>query len=43
MALEWYVCRVLTNREEKVKDNLVSRIKADGLEHRIPRVLVPVD
>ena len=43
MALEWYVCRVLTNREEKVKDNLVTRIKADGLEHRIPQVLVPVE
>jgi transcriptional antiterminator NusG len=43
VALEWYIVRVLTNREERVRENLVRRIKADALEHRIPQVLVPVE
>lgn len=42
-GLEWYIVRVLTNREEGVRDKLVRRIKADKLEHRIPQVLVPVE
>ncbi len=43
MALEWYIARVLTNREEGVRDKLVRRIREAGLEHRIPQVLVPVE
>ena len=43
MSHEWYIVRVLTNREERVRDNLVRRIKGDKLEHRIPQVLVPVE
>ncbi|MBC8404516.1 MAG: transcription termination/antitermination factor NusG [Planctomycetes bacterium] len=43
MALEWYVVRVATNREDSVRDKLVRRIKGDGLEHRIPQILVPVE
>ena len=41
--MEWYIVRVLTNREEGVRDKLVRRIKADKLEHRIPQVLVPIE
>lgn len=43
MALEWYIIRVLTNREERVRENLERRIKADALTDRIPQVLVPVE
>jgi len=43
MPLEWYIVRVLTNREERVRENLVRRIKSDALDHRIPQVLVPVE
>jgi len=43
VALDWYIVRVLTNREEGVRDNLERRVKADGLEERIPQVLVPVE
>ena len=43
MALEWYIVRVLTNSEDRVRDNLDRRIKADGLEGRMPQVLVPVE
>jgi transcriptional antiterminator NusG len=40
---QWYVVRVLSGREETVRDNLIRRVKADGLEHRIPQVVVPVE
>lgn len=43
MALDWYIVRVLTNREEGVRDNLERRVKADDLGDRIPQVLVPVE
>lgn len=39
----WYVVRVLSGREESVRDNLIRRIKAEGLEERIPQVVVPVE
>ncbi len=43
MALDWYVVRVATNREDSVRERLVQRVKADKLEHRIPQILVPVE
>lgn len=43
MTLEWYVVRVATNREDSVRERLVQRIKADGLEHRLPQILVPIE
>mgnify|MGYP003963783819 CR=1 FL=1 len=43
MGLEWYVVRVATNREDSVREKLVRRIKADGLDGRIPQILVPVE
>jgi len=41
--MNWFVLRVATNREDSVRERLVKRIKADGLEHRIPQVIVPVE
>jgi transcription termination/antitermination protein NusG len=43
MALDWYVVRVATNREDSVRERLVQRVAKDGLEHRIPQILVPVE
>jgi transcriptional antiterminator NusG len=43
MNLEWYVIRVATNREDSIRERLMTRVKADGLEHRVPQVLVPVE
>ncbi len=43
MALDWYVVRVATNREDSVREKLSRRIKSDGLEQRIPQILVPVE
>lgn len=41
--MQWYVVRVATNQEDKVRERLVRRVKADKLENRIPEVLVPVE
>lgn len=43
MALQWYVVRVPSNQEERVRERLLRRIKAERLEQRIPEVLVPVE
>ncbi|KAA3608244.1 MAG: transcription termination/antitermination factor NusG [Planctomycetota bacterium] len=43
MTTNWYVVRVPSGREESVRDKLSRRIKADGLENRIPQVVVPVE
>lgn len=42
-ARHWYVLRVQSGREEKVKENLEKRIRAKGLEAQIPRVFVPTE
>lgn len=39
----WYVVRVASNREERVRDNLLARVKAGGLAERIGNVLVPTE
>ncbi|OHB69911.1 MAG: transcription termination/antitermination factor NusG [Planctomycetes bacterium RBG_16_41_13] len=41
MPKEWFVLRVQSNREDKVRENLVERIRAQGLENLITNVLVP--
>ena len=41
MPKEWYVLRVQSNKEDKVKDSLIGLIKALGFRKLIPNVLVP--
>jgi len=41
VALKWYVLRAQSGREDRVKENLEKRVLANGLEARVPRVLVP--
>jgi len=41
MSREWFVLRVQSNKEDKVRDSLVERIRAQGLENLITNVLVP--
>jgi len=41
MAMEWYVLRVQSNREAKVRDALEKRVKMAGLEDRIAEIVVP--
>lgn len=39
----WYVLRVASNREEKVRDTLVRKIEIEGLQEFIGRVVVPTE
>jgi transcriptional antiterminator NusG len=40
-GMKWYVLRVASNKEEQVRDALVRKVKIEGLEDRVGRVLVP--
>ena len=43
MSKQWYVLRVASNKEEKVREALERKVKIEGLEDRIGRILVPTD
>ena len=40
---QWYVLRVQTNREEAVRDSLLTRVRAASLENIIQTALVPLE
>jgi transcription termination/antitermination protein NusG len=40
---QWYVLRVQTNREESVRDSLLTRVRAHAMEQSIQTVLVPTE
>jgi len=40
-GMKWYVLRVASNKEEAVRTALERKVKIEGLEHRVGRVLVP--
>lgn len=39
----WYALRVQSEREEKIKEGLVARIRAKGLEHHVSQIVVPAE
>ena len=41
MPKEWFVLRVQSNKEDKVRSGLLERIKAKGLENLVSNILVP--
>jgi transcriptional antiterminator NusG len=41
--LRWYVVRVQSGREENVKDGLLRRVNAAGLQTKITNVIVPTE
>jgi len=43
MAMQWYVLRVASGQEDRVRRGLESRVKARGVEAKIPRILVPTE
>jgi transcriptional antiterminator NusG len=43
MAKQWYVLRVASGQEDRVRRGLEARVKAKGLEEEIPRILVPTE
>ena len=43
MSLLWYVLRVASGQEDRVRRGLEARVRANGLEEQIPRILVPTE
>ncbi len=43
MAKQWYVLRVQSGREEKVKNTLARKVQLAGLEDRVTNILVPTE
>ena len=43
MAKQWYVLRVASNKEDQVREALDRKVKIEGLEDRIGRILVPTE
>ena len=43
MAMEWYIIRVQVGREERIRQNLLQKVKQAGLEDRVPEILLPVE
>ena len=43
MAQQWYVLRVASNREGQVREALDRKVKIEGLEQKIGRILVPTE
>ncbi|NQT19381.1 MAG: transcription termination/antitermination factor NusG [Planctomycetes bacterium] len=43
MVVEWYVLRVQAGREDQIKENLLRRARAAGLEEKLPVILSPTE
>ncbi len=43
MPLKWYIIHTYSGFEQKVKNAILERAKARGLEHLVPEVLVPTE
>ncbi len=43
MTKQWYVLRVASNKEESVRAALERRVRIEGLEDRIGRIMVPTE
>jgi len=43
MALEWYFLRIQVGREDRIRENMVRRLKQSGIEHLVPQIVVPTE
>ncbi|MBS3735034.1 MAG: transcription termination/antitermination factor NusG [Phycisphaerae bacterium] len=43
MAMQWYVLRVASNKEDSVREALDRKVKIEGLDDCVGRVLVPTE
>jgi len=43
MTMQWYVLRVASGQEDRVRRSLEAHVKASGMEETIPRILVPTE
>ena len=38
---EWYFLRVQVGREDRIRENMIMRLKQSGLEDKVPEIIVP--
>ena len=43
MALQWYFLRVQVGREDRIRENMIKRIKQAGVEDSVPEFVVPTE
>ena len=43
MAKQWYVLRVISGKEDQIRDTLDKRVKSAGLTDSVGRILVPTE
>lgn len=43
MPLDWYFLRVQVGREDRIRESMVKRLKQEGLEARVPQIVVPTE
>ena len=41
MTLDWFFLRVQVGREDRIRENMIRRLKLGGLEDRVPQIVVP--
>lgn len=42
-TMQWYVLKVTSNRERTIKENLIRRMKRDGLEQYFGEIIIPTE
>jgi transcriptional antiterminator NusG len=42
-GMNWFVLRVASNKEDSVRETLLRKIKIEGFEHLVMRILVPTE
>ncbi|MHC4995577.1 MAG: transcription termination/antitermination protein NusG, partial [Planctomycetota bacterium] len=42
-GMDWFVLRVASNKEDSVRETLLRKIKIEGFEHLVSRILVPTE
>ena len=40
-VMEWYFLRVQVGREDRIRENMIRRLKQAGLEDMVPQIIVP--
>ena len=43
MALEWYFLHVQVSREDRIREAMIKRLKQEGLEDKVPQIVVPTE
>ena len=41
--MEWYSLRVISGKEEKIKETILTEVEINGFQESIPKVLVPTE